>query len=111
MGFDVNTEAFSARRYLGVVPQEFNFNQFEKVYDILITQAGYFGLTHSQVKDEAEKLLKELDLWEHRNKQSRMLSSAIKNQLMIAITLIHKPNVFILDEPTANVEIEITRSM
>ena len=70
--------AFSARRYLGVVPQEFNFNQFEKVYDILITQAGYFGLTHSQVKDEAEKLLKELDLWEHRNKQWQIVSLASK---------------------------------
>lgn len=111
MGFDVNTEAFSARRYLGVVPQEFNFNQFEKVYDILITQAGYFGLTHSQVKDEAEKLLKELDLWEHRNKQSRMLSGGMKRRLMIARALIHKPKVLILDEPTAGVDIEIRRSM
>ena len=111
MGFDVNTEAFSARRHLGVVPQEFNFNQFEKVYDILITQAGYFGLTHSQVKDEAEKLLKELDLWEHRNKQSRMLSGGMKRRLMIARALIHKPKVLILDEPTAGVDIEIRRSM
>lgn len=111
MGFDVNTEAFSARRYLGVVPQEFNFNQFEKVYDILIAQAGYFGLTHSQVKDEAEKLLKELDLWEHRNKQSRMLSGGMKRRLMIARALIHKPKVLILDEPTAGVDIEIRRSM
>lgn len=111
MGFDVNSEAFSARRYLGVVPQEFNFNQFEKVYDILITQAGYFGLTHSEVKDEAKKLLVELDLWEHRDKQSRMLSGGMKRRLMIARALIHKPKVLILDEPTAGVDIEIRRSM
>lgn len=111
MGFDVNKNAFSARRYLGVVPQEFNFNQFEKVYDILITQAGYFGLTHSEVAGEAEKLLKELDLWEHRDKQSRMLSGGMKRRLMIARALIHKPKVLILDEPTAGVDIEIRRSM
>lgn len=111
MGYDVNTEAFSARRYLGVVPQEFNFNQFEKVYDILITQAGYFGFKPSQVKDEAEKLLKELDLWEHRDKQSRMLSGGMKRRLMIARALIHKPKVLILDEPTAGVDIEIRRTM
>ena len=111
MGYDVNTDAFSARRYLGVVPQEFNFNQFEKVYDILITQAGYFGFTPSQVKDEAEKLLKELDLWEHRDKQSRMLSGGMKRRLMIARALIHKPKVLILDEPTAGVDIEIRRTM
>lgn len=111
MGFDVNQEAFNARRHLGVVPQEFNFNQFEKVYDIVITQAGYFGLKPSQVKDKTEELLHALDLWEHRDKQARMLSGGMKRRLMIARALIHSPKVLILDEPTAGVDIEIRRSM
>jgi ABC-2 type transport system ATP-binding protein len=96
---------------LGVVPQEFNFNQFEKVYDILITQAGYFGLTHQEVKADAERLLKQLDLWEKREVQARMLSGGMKRRLMIARALIHHPKVLILDEPTAGVDIEIRRSM
>lgn len=111
MGFDVNQQAFSARRYLGVVPQEFNFNQFEKVYDIIITQAGYFGLTPAQAAPNAEKLLKELDLWEKRDQQSRMLSGGMKRRLMIARALIHEPKVLILDEPSAGVDIELRRSM
>lgn len=111
MGFDVSTQAFEARRYLGVVPQEFNFNQFEKVYDILITQAGYFGLTPHEVKADAERLLKQLDLWEKRDVQARMLSGGMKRRLMIARALIHRPKVLILDEPTAGVDIEIRRSM
>ncbi|MFY9179718.1 MAG: ABC transporter ATP-binding protein [Venatoribacter sp.] len=111
MGFDVNSQAYDARRHLGVVPQEFNFNQFEKVFDILITQAGYFGLTANQVKDDAERLLKQLDLWDKRNTQARMLSGGMKRRLMIARALIHRPKVLILDEPTAGVDIEIRRSM
>ena len=111
MGFDVNEHAFHARVHLGVVPQEFNFNQFEKVYDIIITQAGYFGLKPEQVKEKAEELLRELDLWDHREKQSRMLSGGMKRRLMIARALIHSPKVLILDEPTAGVDIEIRRSM
>lgn len=111
MGFDVNAQAFSARRYLGVVPQEFNFNQFEKVLDIVITQAGYFGLTPEQAAPNAEKLLKALDLWEKRDQQSRMLSGGMKRRLMIARALVHEPKVLILDEPTAGVDIELRRSM
>ncbi|WP_286718137.1 ABC transporter ATP-binding protein [Thalassolituus sp. UBA2009] len=111
MGFDVNTQAFSARRYLGVVPQEFNFNQFEKVYDIVITQAGYFGLTAAQAAPNAEKLLRALDLWEKRDQQARMLSGGMKRRLMIARALVHEPKVLILDEPTAGVDIELRRSM
>lgn len=108
---DVNTQAFEARRYLGVVPQEFNFNQFEKVYDIVITQAGYFGLTAREAAPQAEKLLKALDLWEKRDSQSRLLSGGMKRRLMIARALIHEPKVLILDEPTAGVDIELRRSM
>lgn len=111
MGADVNTQAFEARRYLGVVPQEFNFNQFEKVYDIVVTQAGYFGLTPKEAAPRAEQLLKALDLWEKRNDQSRLLSGGMKRRLMIARALIHEPKVLILDEPTAGVDIELRRSM
>ena len=111
MGADVNTQSFEARRYLGVVPQEFNFNQFEKVYDIVVTQAGYFGLTAKEAAPQAEKLLKALDLWEKRDSQSRLLSGGMKRRLMIARALIHQPKVLILDEPTAGVDIELRRSM
>jgi len=111
MGHDVNGDAFAARRALGVVPQEFNFNQFEKVYDIVVTQAGYFGLRPTEAKESATELLKALDLWDKRDQQSRMLSGGMKRRLMIARALVHKPKVLILDEPTAGVDIELRRSM
>lgn len=111
MGADVNADAFNARRYLGVVPQEFNFNQFEKVIDIVITQAGYFGMTQAEAAPRAEELLRALDLWEKRDQQSRLLSGGMKRRLMIARALIHGPKVLILDEPTAGVDIELRRSM
>lgn len=111
MGHDVNAQAFDAKRDLGVVPQEFNFNQFEKVRDIVVTQAGFFGLTASQAGDNADYLLKALDLWDKRDTQARMLSGGMKRRLMIARALVHKPKVLILDEPTAGVDIELRRSM
>lgn len=111
MGHDLVTDSFAAKQCLGVVPQEFNFNQFEKVYDIIITQAGYYGLTAKQVAEYAEILLRALDLWDKRNELSRMLSGGMKRRLMIARALIHKPQVLILDEPTAGVDIELRRSM
>ena len=111
MGHDLLTDTFAAKQCLGVVPQEFNFNQFEKVYDIVITQAGYYGLTAKQVADHAESLLKALDLWDKRDEPSRMLSGGMKRRLMIARALIHKPQILILDEPTAGVDIELRRSM
>lgn len=111
MGFDVNEQAFGARVNLGVVPQEFNFNQFEKVLDIVVTQAGYFGMSAAEALPEAERLLKSLDLWDKRNEASRMLSGGMKRRLMIARALVHSPSVLILDEPTAGVDIELRRSM
>lgn len=111
MGHDLVTDTFAAKQCLGVVPQEFNFNQFEKVYDIVITQAGYYGLTAKQVSSHAETLLKALDLWDKRDQPSRMLSGGMKRRLMIARALIHKPQILILDEPTAGVDIELRRSM
>jgi ABC-2 type transport system ATP-binding protein len=111
MGHDLVTDTFAAKQCLGVVPQEFNFNQFEKVYDIVITQAGYYGLTGKQVAEHAEMLLRALDLWDKRNDISRMLSGGMKRRLMIARALIHKPKILILDEPTAGVDIELRRSM
>lgn len=111
MGHDVNGDTFNARRSLGVVPQEFNFNQFEKVFDIVVTQAGYFGMRIAEAKESAEKLLKALDLWDKRDTPSRMLSGGMKRRLMIARALVHGPKVLILDEPTAGVDIELRRSM
>jgi len=111
MGHDLEADSFAAKQCLGVVPQEFNFNQFEKVYDIIITQAGYYGLTAKQVAGYAETLLRALDLWDKRDELSRMLSGGMKRRLMIARALIHKPKVLILDEPTAGVDIELRRSM
>ena len=111
MGHDINKDAFHAKCSLGVVPQEFNFNQFEKVFDIVVTQAGYFGLRPAEARANTERLLKALDLWEKRDQPSRMLSGGMKRRLMIARALVHDPKVLILDEPTAGVDIELRRSM
>ena len=110
-GTDLLTNPGIAKQYLGVVPQEFNFNQFEKVEDILITQAGYFGIPASEAKPRAKRLLTALGLWDKRNSKSRELSGGMKRRLMIARALIHKPKLLILDEPTAGVDIELRRSM
>ena len=110
-GNDLLTNPQVAKQYLGVVPQEFNFNQFEKVEDILIHQAGYFGITAKAARPRAEKLLRALGLWDKRHVKSRSLSGGMKRRLMIARALIHKPKLLILDEPTAGVDIELRRSM
>ena len=110
-GHDLDTERGLAKKQVGVVPQEFNFNQFEKVFDILVSQAGYYGIPAKLAQERAEFYLRRLGLWEKRDSQSRMLSGGMKRRLMIARALIHEPELLILDEPTAGVDIELRRSM
>lgn len=110
-GIDLANEPSAAKKKLGVVPQEFNFNQFEKVFDILVTQAGYFGIARPEAKKRAEHYLKKLGLWEKRDEKSRNLSGGMKRRLMIARAMMHEPELLILDEPSAGVDIEIRRSM
>ena len=94
-----------------MVPQEFNFNQFEKVFDIVVNQAGYYGLKRRVAEERAEKYLKKLGLWDKRSTPARSLSGGMKRRLLIARALIHEPRLLILDEPTAGVDIELRRSM
>ena len=110
-GRNVDTHIYETKLDLGVVPQEINFNLFEKVGDIVLTQAGYYGLPRNVAKKRCEKYLKQLGLWEKRNERSRSLSGGMKRRLMIARALVHEPRLLILDEPTAGVDIELRRSM
>lgn len=110
-GHDIDHELEKAKSYLGLVPQEFNFNQFETLLTILVNQAGYYGVERPLAFKRAEKYLKQLDLWEKRNEAGRMLSGGMKRRLMIARALMHEPQMLILDEPTAGVDIELRRSM
>ncbi|HEX6590669.1 MAG TPA: ABC transporter ATP-binding protein [Moraxellaceae bacterium] len=110
-GYDLDKELSLAKQQIGVVPQEFNFGQFEKVIDILATQAGYYGIERRLAYERAEKYLEKLGLWEKRNQQARSLSGGMKRRLMIARALVHEPRLLILDEPTAGVDIELRRSM
>ncbi|RDV24212.1 ABC transporter ATP-binding protein [Alteromonas aestuariivivens] len=110
-GHDLRTQKELAKSCIGLVPQEFNFNQFETVLQIVLNQAGYYGVPRSVAKERAKKYLAQLDLWEKRNARARELSGGMKRRLMIARALMHEPKLLILDEPTAGVDIEIRRSM
>jgi ABC-2 type transport system ATP-binding protein len=110
-GYDIDNQLEQAKAQLGLVPQEFNFSQFEKVSQIVIHQAGFYGVPRAEAKIRAEKYLRQLDLWDKRDMPARTLSGGMKRRLMIARALMHEPRLLILDEPTAGVDIEIRRSM
>ncbi|MDP2572873.1 ABC transporter ATP-binding protein [Vibrio penaeicida] len=110
-GHDIDSHLELAKQNLGLVPQEFNFNQFETVEQIVLQQAGYYGVSKGLAKERAQKYLTKLDLWEKREERARNLSGGMKRRLMIARALMHEPQLLILDEPTAGVDIELRRSM
>ena len=110
-GYDLDTQKTQLKQQIGLVPQEFNFNQFEKVLDVLTQQAGFYGIPLKEAKVRAEMWLKKLDLWEKRTHLTRELSGGMKRRVMIARALMHNPKLLILDEPTAGVDIELRRSL
>lgn len=110
-GQDIDANFSAAKQFLGVVPQEFNFSVFEKVQNIVVNQAGFYGVPRKDALSTTEKLLHQLNLWDKRNEPARNLSGGMKRRLMIARALVHNPRLLILDEPTAGVDIELRRSM
>ena len=111
LGIDIDENHSIAKRQLGVVGQEVNFNQFEKVGDIIRHQAGYHGLSYKQALQNAEYFMKKLDIWDRRNEKARTLSGGMKRRVMVAKALVNRPKLLILDEPTAGVDIELRRSL
>lgn len=110
-GHDIDDSLDRAKSCIGLVPQEINFNQFEKVFTIIVNQAGFYGIPRGLACERAEKYLRQLQLWDKRDSIARSLSGGMKRRLMIARALVHEPRLLILDEPTAGVDIEIRRSM
>ena len=110
-GHNIDTDFITAKKQIGVVPQEFNFNMFEKVEDIIIGQAGYYGIPREKAQLYCTELLERLELTDKKDTISRSLSGGMKRRLMIARALIHKPKLLILDEPTAGVDVELRRGM
>jgi len=110
-GYDLQKQRADAMGSIGLVPQEFNFNQFERPLDIISYQAGYYGISRKEALERAEYYLRQLSLWDKHDKPSRTLSGGMKRRLMIARAMVNQPDLLILDEPTAGVDIEIRRSM
>jgi ABC-2 type transport system ATP-binding protein len=110
-GYDIDQEREKAKAQIGLVPQEFNFNIFVPVEEIVATQGGYYGMPRKETVERTQGLLNQLGLWDKRREEARNLSGGMKRRLMIARALIHAPRLLILDEPTAGVDIEIRRSM
>ena len=111
LDIDIDENHSLAKKKLGVVGQEVNFNQFEKVGDIIRNQAGYYGLSFRQARDNAKYYMRKLDIWDKRNEQARKLSGGMKRRVMVAKALVNNPDLLILDEPTAGVDIELRRSL
>ena len=110
-GVDIDTNFSKAKSHIGVVPQEFNFDVFAKVYDICYFQAGYYGISSQVAHERIEIYLKKLELWDKRDSKARELSGGMKRRLMIARALVHNPKILVLDEPTAGVDVELRKTM